>query len=169
MPLVCAESTVAMTGGAARCRNGLRPGGAASRRHAGYTGERRGAHRENYGGWLRILAHGATRWPPWLREGKDQHTCAEGRSGPFTCASRHVRSSACFAISESHQHYRHPARPGRVAIAGHPDDDLVPGTLNSVVKQAQLAKPEKGGRWERIAFRSLRNIIFRRCARYVAE
>ncbi|MDW8269649.1 MAG: type II toxin-antitoxin system HicA family toxin [Anaerolineae bacterium] len=41
------------------------------------------------------------------------------------------------------QQYKHPTKPGRVTIAGHPNDDLAPGTLNSVLKQAQLPKPKK--------------------------
>lgn len=44
------------------------------------------------------------------------------------------------ATKGSHRQYKHPIKPGRVTIAGHPDDDLAPGTLNSVLKQAQLAK-----------------------------
>ena len=43
----------------------------------------------------------------------------------------------------SHQQYKHPTKPGRVTIAGHPNDDLAPGTLNSVFKQAQIQKPKK--------------------------
>ena len=44
----------------------------------------------------------------------------------------------------SHRQYKHPSKPGRVTIAGHPNDDLAPGTLSSVLKQAQLSKPERG-------------------------
>ena len=44
----------------------------------------------------------------------------------------------------SHRQYKHPTKPGRVTIAGHPADDLAPGTLNSVFKQAQVRKPKKG-------------------------
>ena len=44
----------------------------------------------------------------------------------------------------SHRQYKHPTQPGRVTIAGHPADDLAPGTLNSVFKQAQVRKPKKG-------------------------
>ena len=44
----------------------------------------------------------------------------------------------------SHRQYKHPTKPGRVTIAGHPTDDLAPGTLNSVFKQAQVQKPKKG-------------------------
>jgi len=38
----------------------------------------------------------------------------------------------------SHRQYKHPKKSGRVTIAGHPSHDLAPGTLNSIVKQAQL-------------------------------
>jgi len=44
----------------------------------------------------------------------------------------------------SHRQYKHPTKPGRVTIAGHPADDLAPGTLDSVFKQAQVRKPKKG-------------------------
>ncbi|MFI5176340.1 MAG: type II toxin-antitoxin system HicA family toxin [Terriglobia bacterium] len=30
-----------------------------------------------------------------------------------------------------------------VTIAGHPNDDLAPGTLNSLLKQAQVQKPRQ--------------------------
>ena len=38
----------------------------------------------------------------------------------------------------SHRHYKHPAKPGLVTIAGHPGVDMPKGTLNSVLKQAGL-------------------------------
>ena len=38
----------------------------------------------------------------------------------------------------SHRQYKHTIKPGRVTIAGHPNDDLAPGTLNSILKQAKL-------------------------------
>jgi predicted RNA binding protein YcfA (HicA-like mRNA interferase family) len=38
----------------------------------------------------------------------------------------------------SHRQFKHPQKLGRVTIAGHPGDDLAPGTLNSILKQAQL-------------------------------
>jgi predicted RNA binding protein YcfA (HicA-like mRNA interferase family) len=50
---------------------------------------------------------------------------------------------AMVAMRGSHRQYKHPRRPGRVTIAGHPDDDLAPGTLNSVLKQAGLKKPKE--------------------------
>lgn len=38
----------------------------------------------------------------------------------------------------SHRQYKHSTKSGRVTIAGHPNDDLAPGTLNSILKQAKL-------------------------------
>jgi predicted RNA binding protein YcfA (HicA-like mRNA interferase family) len=38
----------------------------------------------------------------------------------------------------SHRQYKHPVKAGRVTIAGHPNDDLAAGTLNSIFKQAKL-------------------------------
>jgi predicted RNA binding protein YcfA (HicA-like mRNA interferase family) len=38
----------------------------------------------------------------------------------------------------SHRQFKHPRKPGLVTIAGKPGDDLAPGTLNSVLKQAGL-------------------------------
>jgi predicted RNA binding protein YcfA (HicA-like mRNA interferase family) len=42
------------------------------------------------------------------------------------------------ATRGSHRQYKHPRRPGRVTIAGKLSDDLAPGTLNSIFKQAGL-------------------------------
>ncbi len=38
----------------------------------------------------------------------------------------------------SHRQYKHPTKPGRVTVAGHPKDDLASGTLNSILRQAGL-------------------------------
>ena len=38
----------------------------------------------------------------------------------------------------SHRQYKHKTKQGRVTIAGHPNDDLAPGTINSILKQAKL-------------------------------
>jgi predicted RNA binding protein YcfA (HicA-like mRNA interferase family) len=42
------------------------------------------------------------------------------------------------ATRGSHRQYKHPAKPGRVTVAGHTGDGLAPGTLNSILKQAGL-------------------------------
>jgi predicted RNA binding protein YcfA (HicA-like mRNA interferase family) len=43
-------------------------------------------------------------------------------------------------IKGSHNQYKHPTKPGLVTIPGRPGDDLAPGTLNSILKQAGLKK-----------------------------
>ena len=40
----------------------------------------------------------------------------------------------------SHRQFKHPIKDGRVTIAGHLNDDLAPGTLNSILKQAKLKR-----------------------------
>ncbi|MCX6060022.1 MAG: type II toxin-antitoxin system HicA family toxin [Chloroflexi bacterium] len=46
----------------------------------------------------------------------------------------------------SHRQYKHAKKPGRVTIAGHPSDEMAPGTMNSVLKQAQLKQPKNSER-----------------------
>ena len=40
----------------------------------------------------------------------------------------------------SHRQFKHPTKPGRVTLAGKPSDDLAPGTLSSIFKQAGWKK-----------------------------
>ena len=40
----------------------------------------------------------------------------------------------------SHKQFKHPEKKGIVTIAGKLNDDLAPGTLNSVFKQAGLKR-----------------------------
>lgn len=42
----------------------------------------------------------------------------------------------------SHRQFKHTVKEGRVTIAGHPGDDLAPGTLNSILKQAKLKRSQ---------------------------
>ncbi len=42
----------------------------------------------------------------------------------------------------SHRQYKHPRKSGVVTLAGKPGEDLAPGTLNSVLKQAGMKKKE---------------------------
>jgi predicted RNA binding protein YcfA (HicA-like mRNA interferase family) len=42
------------------------------------------------------------------------------------------------ATRGSHRQFKHLRKPGRVTVAGKPSDDLAPGTLNSILKQAGL-------------------------------
>ena len=36
----------------------------------------------------------------------------------------------------SHRQFRHPVKPGRVTVAGHVGQELAPGTLGSIFRQA---------------------------------
>jgi predicted RNA binding protein YcfA (HicA-like mRNA interferase family) len=38
----------------------------------------------------------------------------------------------------SHRQFKHSKKPGLVTIAGKPNEDLAPGTLNSSFKQAGI-------------------------------
>ena len=42
------------------------------------------------------------------------------------------------ATRGSHIQLKHPTKPGRVTVAGHPNHDLAPGTLKSILVQASL-------------------------------
>lgn len=39
---------------------------------------------------------------------------------------------------DSHQQFKHPSKPSLVTLAGSGNDDLAPGTFNSILKQAGL-------------------------------
>jgi predicted RNA binding protein YcfA (HicA-like mRNA interferase family) len=45
----------------------------------------------------------------------------------------------------SHRQFKHPRKKGIVTIAGNLNDELAPGTLGSILRQAQikLPKPQK--------------------------
>ena len=38
----------------------------------------------------------------------------------------------------SHHRYEHPTKKGRVTVPGSGNDDLAPGTLKSILKQAEI-------------------------------
>jgi len=40
----------------------------------------------------------------------------------------------------SHRQYPHPSKPGRVTVAGKSNQDVAPGTLGSILRQAGLTK-----------------------------
>ena len=44
------------------------------------------------------------------------------------------------ATRGSHRQLKHPRKLGRVTVPGKPSDDLAPGTLTSILKQAGLRK-----------------------------
>jgi predicted RNA binding protein YcfA (HicA-like mRNA interferase family) len=55
-------------------------------------------------------------------------------------AIRMLEAEGWFLVATrgSHRRYKHPTKSGRVTVAGHPADDLAPGTLNSILKQSGL-------------------------------
>ncbi|MGH3274333.1 MAG: type II toxin-antitoxin system HicA family toxin [Streptosporangiaceae bacterium] len=44
------------------------------------------------------------------------------------------------ATRGSHRQYKHPAKPGRVMVAGRPSAVLPPGTERSILRQAGLTR-----------------------------
>jgi predicted RNA binding protein YcfA (HicA-like mRNA interferase family) len=40
----------------------------------------------------------------------------------------------------SHRQFKHASSPGTVTVAGKPNIDIPPGTLNNILKQAGLKK-----------------------------
>ncbi|HSB73446.1 MAG TPA: type II toxin-antitoxin system HicA family toxin [Candidatus Methylomirabilis sp.] len=42
-----------------------------------------------------------------------------------------------------HRQHKHPTKPGRVTVSGHPGDDMPVGTLASVLRQAGLRRRRK--------------------------
>lgn len=42
------------------------------------------------------------------------------------------------ATRDSHRQFKHAVKPGRVTVPGIPNDELAPGTYNSILKQADL-------------------------------
>lgn len=47
------------------------------------------------------------------------------------------------SVKGSHNHYKHPVKPGRVTVP-HPKHDLPKGTIASIYKQAGLKKAGSG-------------------------
>jgi predicted RNA binding protein YcfA (HicA-like mRNA interferase family) len=53
-----------------------------------------------------------------------------------------IRDDGWFLVRTkgSHRQFKHPSKKGLVTISGNAGDDIAPGTLNSVLKQAGLKK-----------------------------
>jgi predicted RNA binding protein YcfA (HicA-like mRNA interferase family) len=43
----------------------------------------------------------------------------------------------------SHRQFKHPIKPGRVTIAGHPSIDVPVGTLKNIYRQAEINQEKK--------------------------
>lgn len=53
---------------------------------------------------------------------------------------RMLQSDGWYLVAQrgSHRQFKHQSKTGRVTVPGKPSDDLAPGTLNSILKQAGL-------------------------------
>ncbi len=53
-----------------------------------------------------------------------------------------IESDSCFQVRAkgSHRQYKHSVKIGLVTVPGKPGDDIAPGTLNSILKQARIKK-----------------------------
>ena len=43
----------------------------------------------------------------------------------------------------SHRQFKHSTKPGKVTISGHPNTDIPPWVLHSILKQAQIKLAEE--------------------------
>jgi len=55
---------------------------------------------------------------------------------------RRLRDEGWYLVATrgSHRQFKHPTKSGRVTVPGKPNDDLAPGTENSIFKQAGWKK-----------------------------
>jgi len=55
---------------------------------------------------------------------------------------RRLRDDGWYVVATrgSHRQFKHPTKSGRVTVPGKPNDDLAPGTENSIFKQAGWKK-----------------------------
>jgi predicted RNA binding protein YcfA (HicA-like mRNA interferase family) len=53
---------------------------------------------------------------------------------------RVVQGDGWYQVTQkgSHRQFKHPVKPGRVTVAGHPSQEMDKGTVNSILKQAGL-------------------------------
>ena len=61
-----------------------------------------------------------------------------GYEGSATCFHDREGWLATNPSQRRSRQYKHPSRKGRVTISGHPNDDVHPKTLSSILKQASL-------------------------------
>jgi predicted RNA binding protein YcfA (HicA-like mRNA interferase family) len=86
-----------------------------------------------------VLGKSNFAWLP-LEAAEINFTRAGGRGMKVREAIKLIEADGWFLVATrgSHRQYRHPTKAGRVTVAGKPSDDLAPGTLNSILKQAGL-------------------------------
>lgn len=85
---------------------------------------------------------------PPIRSGHIEGNGAGVRSGPSPAGTlmkireiiNLLTNDGWFQVAQkgSHRQFKHAIKPGRVTVAGKPNDDLAPGTENSILRQAGL-------------------------------
>ena len=45
-------------------------------------------------------------------------------------------------VQGSHRQFKHPEKPGKVTVPGHPSDTFRPGTERSILRQAGLTRED---------------------------
>lgn len=112
----------------------------------GYAEEAFEAQRQNV---VNACGYAGDRWSWNLGDHRYVDTSLPGRGSQRACYSLPVKVSEVVrllrddgwylvATRGSHHQYKHPTKLGRVTVPGKPSDDLAPGTLNSILKQAGL-------------------------------
>lgn len=82
--------------------------------------------------------------PPTEKPKKEKHLRKIQGSGGIILKVREIikviEADGWYLVTTkgSPRQYKHPEKTGRITIAGHLADDLAPGTINSIFKQAQL-------------------------------
>jgi predicted RNA binding protein YcfA (HicA-like mRNA interferase family) len=53
---------------------------------------------------------------------------------------RILRDGGCEQVAQrgSHRQFKHPTKPGKVTVPGKMSDEVPPGTLKSIIRQARL-------------------------------
>lgn len=64
--------------------------------------------------------------------------CAKSRMGTSKWLSCYRLSPRSWGHEGPGRQFKHPTKPGLVTVAGRPNEDLAPGTLNRIFKQAGL-------------------------------
>jgi len=55
-------------------------------------------------------------------------------------AIRRIEADGWYFVAQkgSHRQFKHPVKPGRVTVAGHPSQEMDKGTTSNIFKQAGL-------------------------------
>jgi predicted RNA binding protein YcfA (HicA-like mRNA interferase family) len=88
---------------------------------------------------------GGHHWTPTSRSGVADQSATYSREMKVRDVIRLLLDDGWYRVATrgSHHQYKHLQKPGRVTVPGSGNDDLAPGTLASIFKQAGLRLPAK--------------------------